>query len=45
MTPITVLLVDDDPDDRFLTRAMLNDVNPAAYRLIEMRPTMLLSKR
>jgi two-component system, cell cycle sensor histidine kinase and response regulator CckA len=36
MTPITVLLVDDDPDDRFLTRAMLNDVNPAVYRLIEM---------
>jgi PAS domain S-box-containing protein len=33
--PIAVLIVDDDPDDRLLTRALLDDIDPAAYRLTE----------
>jgi CheY-like chemotaxis protein len=36
MMPITVLLVDDDPDDRSLISALLRDVDLTVYRLIEM---------
>jgi PAS domain S-box-containing protein len=34
--PIAVLMVDDDPDDRLLTRSLLEDIDRTAYRVTEV---------